>query len=156
MSQSTLVACSIRYICNCSDQKGHIHRYTKQSAMCSLHVWEATTSAFSLWITPQISMRACLYAYSLMHLNQCWNIVNLALRNKLIWNVNRNSYMFIREIAFETVVCEMAVIFDRSQWVISFCMKKPQQWPYFYEPSTTRIPPLYMHRQYKYCTSIFN
>ena len=42
------------------------------------------------------------------YLNQCWNIVNSNLRNKLQWNLNRNSYIFIQENAFENVVCEMA------------------------------------------------
>ena len=31
------------------------------------------------------------------YLNQCWNIVNWTPRNKLQWNVNRNSYIFIQE-----------------------------------------------------------
>ena len=32
------------------------------------------------------------------------------LRNKFLWNINRNSYIFIQENAFENVVCEMASI----------------------------------------------
>ena len=35
------------------------------------------------------------------YLNQCWNIVNSALRNKNQWNVYRNSKVFIEENAFE-------------------------------------------------------
>ena len=35
------------------------------------------------------------------YLKQCWNIVNLTLRNKFEWNINRNSHIFIRENAFE-------------------------------------------------------
>ena len=35
------------------------------------------------------------------YLNQCWNIVNLTPRNKCLWKFNRNSYIFIQEIAFE-------------------------------------------------------
>ena len=38
------------------------------------------------------------------HLNQCWNIVNSTLGNKLQWNLNRNSNNFIQENAFESVV----------------------------------------------------
>ena len=53
------------------------------------------------------------------YLNQCWIIVNWALRNKLQWNLNRNSYIFIQENAFENVVCEMASILSRPQ-----CVKK--------------------------------
>ena len=34
------------------------------------------------------------------YLNQWWNMVNWTLRNKLQWNFNRNSYIFIHENAF--------------------------------------------------------
>ena len=44
------------------------------------------------------------------YLNQCWNIINWNLRNKLQWNFNRNSYNFIHENAFENVVWKMAAI----------------------------------------------
>ena len=39
-----------------------------------------------------------------------WIIVNWTLRNKLQWNLTRNSNIFIQENAFESVVCEMASI----------------------------------------------
>ena len=39
-------------------------------------------------------------------MNQCWNIVNSTHGNKFQWNVNRNSYIFIQENAFENVVCK--------------------------------------------------
>ena len=51
------------------------------------------------------------------YLNQCWNIVNFSLRNKFQWNFNRNSSIFIQENAFENVVCQMASILSRPQWV---------------------------------------
>ena len=51
------------------------------------------------------------------YLNQCWNIVNWILRNKLQWNFNRNSNIFIGENTFENVVCEMTVILSRPQCV---------------------------------------
>ena len=51
------------------------------------------------------------------NLNQCWNMVNGTLRNKLQWNINRNSYIFIQENAFENVICEMMVILSRPQCV---------------------------------------
>ena len=53
------------------------------------------------------------------YLNQCWDIVNWTLRKKLQWNINRNSNSFIQENAFENVVCEMAAILPRPQWVKS-------------------------------------
>ena len=51
---------------------------------------------------------------------QCWDIINSNLRNKLLWNLKRNSYIFIQENAFEYVVCEMATMFSRPQWVNAF------------------------------------
>ena len=51
------------------------------------------------------------------YLNQCWNIVNWTLRNKLQGNLHRNSYIFIQENPFENFVCKMAAIFSRPQCV---------------------------------------
>ena len=49
--------------------------------------------------------------------NQCWNIVNWTLGNKLQWKFNQNSNIFIQENVFENVVCEMAFILSRPQCV---------------------------------------
>ena len=57
------------------------------------------------------------FAYSTLshYLNQCCNIVNnWTLRNKIQWNLDRNSYIFITENASGNVVCEMAAILFRS------------------------------------------
>ena len=51
-------------------------------------------------------------------LNQCGNIVNWTLRNKLQWNLKEDSYIFIQENAFESVVCEIVAILSRRQCVI--------------------------------------
>ena len=51
------------------------------------------------------------------YLNQCWNIVNWTIENKLQWNLSRNLYVFIQENASENVVCELAFILSRSQCV---------------------------------------
>ena len=53
------------------------------------------------------------------YLNQCWDIVNWTPGNKLQWNFNHNSNIFIQENAFENVVCEMASILSRPQCVNS-------------------------------------
>ena len=53
------------------------------------------------------------------YLNQCWNGDNWTFRKKLQWNFNRNSNIFIHEIAFENVVWIMASILSRPQWVNS-------------------------------------
>ena len=51
------------------------------------------------------------------YLNQCSNIVDWTLRNKLQWNLCRNSNIFIQENTFESVVCEVASILSRPQCV---------------------------------------
>ena len=54
-------------------------------------------------------------------LNQCLNVVNWTLRNKLQWNLNPNSYIFNQENAFKYIVGKMVAILSRPQcvnWVI--------------------------------------
>ena len=51
------------------------------------------------------------------YLNQCWSIVNWTLRNKLQWNLNWNSYIFIQETASENAVCKIAAILSWPQYV---------------------------------------
>ena len=70
--------------------------------------------------------------------NQCRNIVNWILKNKLKWNFNQNSYIFIKKNAFENVCWKMAAILSPlPQWVklplsvITFCHmepKRPHMW----------------------------
>ena len=62
------------------------------------------------------------------YLNQCWNIVNWTLRNKLKWNLNRNSYISIQENAFK-IVWKMAIILSRPQCVmlIHACKTGPRR-----------------------------
>ena len=69
------------------------------------------------------------------YLNQCWDLVNSRLRNKLWWNLNRNSYIFIQENSYENVVWTMAAIMSRPQsinqqyfvsgvnWLVNVCMR---------------------------------
>ena len=59
----------------------------------------------------------CLSPGRCRYLNQCCNIVNWTVGNKLQWNLNRNSCIFIQESAFENVVCEMVAILSRPQCV---------------------------------------
>ena len=61
--------------------------------------------------------RYWLFPYSGNYLDQCWSVVDTNLRNKFKWNIKRNSYTSIEENTFENVVCEMATILSRSQWV---------------------------------------
>ena len=63
------------------------------------------------------------------YLNQCWNMVNETLRN-IQWNINRNSYIFIKENGLENVVCEMTSILSRPQCVNRFLEKNPKKQAY--------------------------
>ena len=47
------------------------------------------------------------------YLNQSCNIVNWTHRNNIQWNLNRNSYIFIKENTFENVVWNMAFITNK-------------------------------------------
>ena len=49
--------------------------------------------------------------------NQCWVIVNWTLWNKLQWNFNQNTKLFINENASKNIVCEMADILSKGRWV---------------------------------------
>ena len=51
------------------------------------------------------------------YLNQWWLIVNWTLRNKLKWNSNQNTKLFINENTFENVAREMVVIVSKGWWV---------------------------------------
>ena len=48
--------------------------------------------------------------------NQCWLIVNWALRNKIRWNSNQNTQISIDENAFENVFCQTTTILSRRRW----------------------------------------
>ena len=60
---------------------------------------------------------ACRLLAPSHYLNQCWFISKWNLRNKLQWNSNKDSNIFIQENAFEFVVWKMAAIFSWPQCV---------------------------------------
>ena len=51
------------------------------------------------------------------YLNLRWDIVNWTLRNKLQWNFNQNTKLFIHENASEIIVGETAAILSRGRWL---------------------------------------
>ena len=63
--------------------------------------------------------RQWLVAYSAPshYLNQCWIVVNWSPRNKLQWNFNLNSKLFIHKNVSGNIVCEIAAILSRVRWV---------------------------------------
>ena len=90
------------------------------------------------------------------YLNQCCNIVNWTFWNKLQWNFNLNSYIFIRENPFENVVWKMGAILSQPQCVntpIHLCYTA--DWSH--HPLNGSTPPLprptwtYMLRTYNKC-----
>ena len=60
-----------------------------------------------------------LVAYSAPshYLNQFWILVNWTLRNKLRWNFNQNTKLYIHENASENIVCETSTILSRGKRV---------------------------------------
>ena len=67
------------------------------------------------------------------YLNQCWNIVNWTLGNKIKWNLNRDLNIFIQENAFENGVWKMAAVLSRPQ-----CVKRRQLHPTAFEIRTCK------------------
>ena len=61
------------------------------------------------------------------YLNQCQVIVNWALQNKLHWNFNQNSKLFIHVNASQNIVCGIVAILSRGRWNI---YNKHRRWPH--------------------------
>ena len=81
------------------------------------------------------------------YLNQCGNIVNWTLRNKLQWNFNQNSYIFIQQNAFEKVICEIVAILSGPQCVNSIMMRVSFAWQgvMYHVLRTVCAGPIYMY-----------
>ena len=65
----------------------------------------------SIILPPMVQIIACRQA---IQLNQCWNVVDWTLRNKLQWRFTKFLY-FIQENAFENVVWKTTAISSRAQ-----------------------------------------
>ena len=78
-----------------------------------------SSDAYMRWWSNHHWFRKWLVAWSTPshYLNQCWNIVNWTPRNKLQWNINQNSYIFIQENPFANVIWKMAAILSQPQCV---------------------------------------
>ena len=64
-----------------------------------------------------VKVMACCLTTPRHQLSWCWLTVNCTLRNKLQWNHNQNTKLFIQENAFENGVCKMSAILFRPQCV---------------------------------------
>ena len=84
------------------------------------------------------------------YLNQCYNIANWTLRNKLQWHFDRNSSIFVQENAFEGIVCEMAAILFRPQCVDNNSQWKPKllQW---HKDNQSRLWPWKQWKAFRCC-----
>ena len=95
--------------------------------------WEMLSYSYiHKWIGPSlVLLMAC---HVLSYLNQCWLIVHCTIRNKFQCNLNLNMTIFIQGNVFENVVCKMAGILFRPQYVFKAiwltnpmqCWKFPQ------------------------------
>ena len=68
-----------------------------------------------------VQMMVVTYLEPSHYLNPSWVFVNLTLRNKLQWNPNQNTKLFIRENASENIICKMATILCREKLVKLKC-----------------------------------
>ena len=90
-----------------------INMSLQQGRAIALHICvsESDQHWFRYWLVT--------YLVSNHYLNQCWVIVNWTLRNKLQWNFNQNTNLFIHKNIAENIVCEMAAILSMGTWVNS-------------------------------------
>ena len=68
-------------------------------------------------------------------------LIRTTFRNKLRWNLKRNSCILIQENTYENIVCEMAVILSRLRCVntVNFSVSTPHISFYHYGPHFTII-----------------
>ena len=68
-----------------------------------------------------------------------WLIVNWTLMNKLQWNSNENTKIFIHENTLQDVVCEIAAILSRGRWV--YCVSsRPISLHVYFDIKGCRLP----------------
>ena len=98
--------------------RGHYQQLQHQQVLIAFNSLRLS-DAYMRQLTNHHCFREWLVAWSAPShsVNQLWNIDNSNLKNKLQWNPKQNSYIFIQENAFENVVCEMAAILSRPQFV---------------------------------------
>ena len=82
---------------------------------------------------------------------QCWNIVNWTIGNKLQWNLNRNLYIVIQENAFEIVVWKMAAILSRPQCVNSAYLQDSYPELYVHKATSSDNMETYTHVSPSHC-----
>ena len=105
---------------------------TAKKAMAALSraSWVMSSScsvAGFISISSATNMRRCIWSAFVQIMAIIWAntvIVNWTIRNKLMWNFNQNTKLFIRENESENIVCEMAAILSKGRWVNTIRMPK--------------------------------
>ena len=101
---STAIACGT----SCRIWKRYAHSAVPSSSIESLTHWgrvmHICVSKLSAWTAPS------------HYLNQCWNIVNWTFRNKLQWNFNRNSNIFIKENVSSYTLAQWELTHHQQGW----------------------------------------
>ena len=72
-----------------------------------------------------------IFSESVQHLVQILSPIR-TLRNKLQWNFNQNTILFIHEKVCENVVCETEAIWCWVNWHREWIMRKAPWWMKFY------------------------
>ena len=91
--------------------------FNEKIHVVSILQWYEYQNILNPIYTNILSKTFCTWSVPSHYQNQCCNIVNKTLRNKLQWIFSRNTNIFIQENAFESVVCKKATILYRPQWV---------------------------------------
>ena len=65
-----------------------------------------------------LEIMACCCEAPSHYLNKCWLIITGTLTNKLQWNLNQYTNIFIGENAFENVVCAISAILSLPKGVM--------------------------------------
>ena len=110
--------------CHCNDVSGShvLHQYNDKICLMLQLLYSISNAELTHWgwVTHLCVSRLTITGLDnglSPYLIQCWNIVNWTLGNKLQWNFNRNSNIFIEENTFENVVYEILFILSRPQCV---------------------------------------
>ena len=69
-------------------------------------MWPALWLTMVNYMANRMRYRYCSPSNLLHYLNQHWVIVNWTLRNKLRWNSNQNTKLFIHKNVSENIVCD--------------------------------------------------
>ena len=98
----------------------------KSPTSCLTHVPPVPHICTSELIQHCFRWRLVAYSAPIHHPNQWWLIVNWTLKNKLPWNSDQNTNLFIHKNVFKNVVCKWWPCCPRGRWVnVSYACYRP-------------------------------